>query len=406
MAPIYDQTLDLNGQELHRIVSLYPLPDFVKNASQVDVCGDENTPPNAFADTTRKLYPTHTPAATVVSTIFFNEKKASLPKLRQQLIGEKLARAAEYWQVLPAINDMFTRFDQIKSAGDTTLPNDEFAIVFDRDGVTERHYPLRNRGEVKAASDWLMQNRDKLPFDDRHKIADRVIARADKYGMSLGPARNELEKMAGMGVCAGKDAALLIRSRIRAVGHTHKPNDLQLELEKLAQLCESAPRAVQHFGALTKIAGMVDQFDHEHGLVTKYDSIIERPEDVLFGVTEKVAADVNDDLVGSVLTGNYYKKSDLEKLAVRDLADGLGDDFVDAVTNANAWVDTTKLATVVSTLPLDDAEQFDAIVSAAGIRPFATKYASVGKAISVETQIEVAKAHKPTPGALWDKIKR
>lgn len=406
MSTILDQTLDLNGQELHRIVSIYPLPEFVKNASHLDICGDQDTPPHAFADITHKRYPTHTPAATVVSTIFFNEKKAELPKTKRQLIGERLARAADYWKVMPTISDMLTKFESTKVAGDTTLANEEFAIVFtNKDGITERHYPMRNPGETKAASDWLVKNRDKLPFDDRRKIADKVLEKAAKFGLGLHDTRYEIEKMAGLGACAGKDAAALIRSRIRSVGHTHKPNALQVELEKLAQLCESAPRAVQHFGALTKIAGLVDQFDREHGLVGKYDNIIERPEDVLFGVTEKVAADVSDDLVGSVLTGNYYKKNDLEKLAVRDLADMLGDDFVDAVTNANAWIDTTKLAAVVSTLPLDDADKFDEVVAASGIRPFATKAASVGKSISVDEQIKLAKAHKPAPGSLWDRVK-
>jgi hypothetical protein len=407
MSTIFDQTLDLNGQELHRIVSVYPLPEFVKNASHADVCGDQDTPPHAFADITRKLYPTHTPAATVVSTIFFNEKKAELPKLRRELIGEKLARAADYWKVLPTINEMFTQFDSTKSAGDTALANDEFAVVFtNKDGTPERHYPMRNPGETKAASAWLLQNRDKLPFEDRRKIADRVLEKAAKFGLGLPQERHDLEKMAGLGACSGKDAAGLIRCRIRAVGHTHKPNELQNELEKLAQLCESAPRAIQHFGALTKIASLIDQFDREHGLTGKYDNIIERPEDVLFGVTEKVAADLSDDLIGSVLTGKYYKKADLEKLAVQDLADVLGDDFAGAVTNANAWVDTAKLAKIVPTLPLDDADKFDEIVSAAGIAPFATKAASVGKSISLDDQVKLAHAHKPAPGSLWDRVKR
>lgn len=406
MSTIFDQTLDLNGQELHRIVSVYPLPDFVKNASQTEICGDQDTPPHMYADVTRKLYPTHTPAATVVSSIFFNEKKASMTKTHRKMVGEKLARAAEFWKVMPAITQMFDTFDSTKAAGDTTLPDAEFAIVFKRNGVTERHCPLRNGPETAKAASWLISNRDKLPFDDRRKIADKILEKAAKFGLGLKTTRYELEKMAGLGACSGKDAANLIRNRIRAVGHTHKPNAIQVELEKLAQLCESAPRAIQHFGALTKIASVVDAFDREHGLVGKYDNIIERPEDVLFGVTEKVAMDVSDDLVGSVLSGNYYKKSDLEKLAVRDLADTLGDDFVDAVTNANAWIDTTKLAAVVSTLPLDDVDRFDEVVAASGIRPIATKQAAVGKSISLDDQMTLAQKHKPAPGSLWDRVKR
>jgi hypothetical protein len=173
---------------------------------------------------------------------------------------------------------------------------------------------------------------------------------------------------------------------------------------KLARLCEEDPDAIRHFGTLTKIAEIVDQFDREHGLHRRYDDVLQRPEDVLFAVTEKVAADLSDELVGNSMTGTYYKKADLERLPVRDLADTLGDDFVDAVTSAGAWVDTEKLAAIVPTLPLGDAELFDEVTTNAGIRPFATKTASAGHSISPQEQLELAEAHKPAPGSLWDKI--
>jgi hypothetical protein len=401
-----DQTTDLNGQQLHRILSVYPLPDFVKNASQEEVCGKDDLPPHLFADMTRRRYPIHSGPATVVSSIFFNEKKAEMNPHLAQIIEEKLEKAAEYFRVTG-----YTRRMREKVASDTTpdqtaLTDDVFAIVFEgTDGTTERHYPMRNINEVKTAAAWLVDHRADLPFEDRRQIADKVLEKAAKFGAGLPEHRHSLEKMAGLGACAGKDAAKLIRTRIYSLGHSHKPNTMQQELEKLAQLCEKDPKRIQHFADLTKIASVIDAFDRQHGLHNKYDDVIERPEDVLFAVTEKAAAEVDDSIVGNALTGNYYKKADLQRLPVRDLADNLGDDFATEVSTADAWVDTEKLASIVPTLPLGDAELFDEVVVAAGITPFATKAASAGRSISPVEQVEMAKQHKPAPGSLWDRIR-
>ncbi len=406
MSTIPDQTLDLNGQELHRILSVYPLPDFVKNASQADICGGDDLPPHLFADITRRRYPVHSGPATVVSCIFFHEKRAEINKHQAAMIERKLNKAAEYFKVAGYVRRLTEKVAEAITYDETSLPDAVFAIVFDgTDGTKERHYPLRNIHEVKTAAAWLKDHRDELPFLDRRQIADKILTKAAEFGAGLPDHRYMLEKMAGLGACSGKDAAKLIRTRIYAAGNTHQPSDLQVELEKLAKLCEDSPQAIHHFSSLTKIAEIVDQFDQETGLHRKYDDVIERPEDVLFAVTEKAAAEVDNEIVGNALTGNYYKKADLQALPIRDLADNLGKDFAQEVSTAGAWVDMDKLASIVPTLPLGDAELFDEVVAAAGIRPFATKSASVGISISPVEQVEMAKQHKPSPGSLWDRVK-
>jgi len=407
MSTISDQARDINGQELHRILSLYPLPDFVKSASQQDICGDDSLPPHLYADITRRCYPIHSGPATIISSIFFNEKKASMNKHRAALIESNLARAAEYFKVGGYMRRLTEKVASAATHEATQLPDAAFAIVFEgADGAAERHYPMRNVHEVKAAAAWLADHRDLLPFSDRHQIANKVLEKSAEFGAGLPEHRNMLEKMAGLGVCAGKDAARLIRTRMLAAGGMHKPSALQQELEKLAALCEEKPDSVRHYVPLIKIAEIVDQFDHEHGLNRKYDDILERPEDVLFAVTGKTAAELEEGIIGNVLTGNYYKKADLQSLPVRDLADNLGEDFAQVVSTAGAWVDTEKLARIVPTLPLGDAELFDEVVAAAGVRPFATKSASAGRSISPALQLEIAEQHKPAPGSLWDRVER
>lgn len=401
-----DQTLDLNGQELHRILSVYPLPDFVKNASQEDICGGDDLPPHLFADMTRRRYPIHSGPATVISAIFFNEKKASINPHQAALVETKLTKAAEYFKVVGYVRRLTEKVAEAATYDETALPDTVFAIVFDgTDGTKERHYPLRNIHEVKTAAAWLKDHRDELPFADRRQIADKILIKAAEFGAGLPDHRYMLEKMAGLGACSGKDAAKLIRTRIFAAGSTHQPSDIQTELEKLAKLCEDSPQAIHHFSSLTAIAGIVDQFDHENGLHRKYDDVIERPEDVLFAVTGKAAAKVDSEIIGNALTGNYYKKADLQAVPMRDLADSLGEDFAQEVSTAGAWVNMDKLASIVPTLPLGDAELFDEVVAAAGIQPFATKSATVGKSISPAEQVEMAKQHAPAPGSLWDRVR-
>jgi hypothetical protein len=399
-----DQTSDLNGQELHRINSVYPLPDFVKEASQLELCGDETVEPHQFADVSRRLYPCHNKAATVLSAVFFHEKRAEMTAGLATLVEGRLNAAADYFGVRGDVTELMAKVAEGQQYDETALPDSDFAVVFDAtDGTKERHYPMRNAGEVKAAADWLVQERDELPYDDRNKIATRVLQKGSVYGTDLSQHRDMLEKMAGLGMCSGKSAAVMIRTRISAIGNTHQPSELQLELEKLAQLCEGSPERIHHYVSLTKIASVVDQFDREYGLNRRYDDVIQRPEE-LFAITEKLAVELSHDLVGSPLSGNYYKKADLEHLPVSELADALGDDFTSAVAPTGGWVDTEKLANIVPTLPRGDIELFDEVASASGIMPFATKAASVGRSIPVADQVAFSAKHTPRPGSLWDGV--
>ena len=146
---------------------------------------------------------------------------------------------------------------------------------------------------------------------------------------------------------------------------------------------------------------MVDQ---ENKLINNYGKSLERPEEVIFGVTKEAVASVANDLIGSSLTGTFYKRADLEKLSVEDLSDALGDDFASAISTGNAWVDTEKLAQIVPTLPRNDMELFEAVAANAGIAPFATKTAEAQQVSAKDMQM-LAAAHGSASGSLWSRIK-
>jgi len=399
-----DQAADYNGQSIHRIISSFGAPDFVKTASRPELCGEENTAHHLFADVTRKRFPCHSPAATWMSAAFFYENQNSFNKHAAANIAKRISDSARYFKITDAVNDIIGKVTKAAEVDSSKLPDDAFAIVFETtSGEKERRLPLRNAQETKTAAAWLVKYRDDLVFEDRRQIADKIIEKATKFGADIVDHRTELEKMAGLGACSAKDATALIRSRINAIGHTHKPDDLQCELQKLAGIIEEKPSRLHHFGPLTKLAGILDQFDRTYGLQKAYGKTLQRPEDVLFGVTEKVAAELADELVGSTLTGNYYKRADLQRIPVSHFGDSLGEDFVDAISTAGAWVDTEKLARVVPTLPLGDAELFDAVVAENGIPPFATKSAAAIR-IPDAAECQLAAMHSPAPGSLWNHI--
>ncbi len=103
---VLDQRLDLNGQDIYRIVTFYGCPDFVKQASSTQVCGEPDMPIHQFAEPTRRLYPCHTAAATWLSTAFFSEKRAEFSPGMAEQIQSRLRNAAQYFKIGSSIDDL------------------------------------------------------------------------------------------------------------------------------------------------------------------------------------------------------------------------------------------------------------------------------------------------------------
>lgn len=404
---VLDQSLDLNGQELHRIISLYGAPDYVKEASSDRLCGEEGLPPHLYADPVRKLYACHTAPAVWASTAFFNEKRASLPADQAARIQQRLGETARYFHIEGDIGELKAKVARALSTDTGSLPDDLFAIVerFE-DGRTERRYPMRNSHEVQKAAEYLEQYRDQLRYADRRRVADKIMQKAAEYGTNLQQWQGTLEKLAGLGACTGQEAAELVRSRARVLRNSDAK--LRDELEKLAAMIEEKGELFKHYAPLDKLAGIVDQFDHERGLNQGYrQGILDRPEDILFGITEKVAMDLSQELVENPRTGLIYKRADLASMNLQTIGAAMGDEFASAISTANAWVDLEKLAEIVPTLPLNDAETFDGVLAAMGIAPFATKAAEAApQGLQPQEREVLATQHAPAAGSLWGRIHR
>ncbi|MFA5571865.1 MAG: hypothetical protein WDA42_02055 [Candidatus Bathyarchaeia archaeon] len=371
---VLDQNLDLSGQEKHRLFTLYNAPAFVKTAAEVLIHGDEQLAPNEYADPLRKLYPCHTKAAVWTSAAFFYDCQNELPPMRAATIEDKLLKAAEIFGIR---REVATIKQQIKDAQVddlSQLPNEKFAyVVTNEDGQSTREYPLRNALEVKKAAEYLMQYRDDMPWAMRNTFATNVLRAAEEFGAGINDVRDELEKTAGFGLCSASDVVNALKQRARAARLNSDMQDLTEGLEKLAELINNNKSSMlqrQHM-----LVEFLDDVDRRANWTTRYNSDFSRPEEVIFGVTEKSAAALASRLIGSPFTGNYYQLSDLEQLPLNKLAEVMGEDMADAVSAGGVYIDTEKLAAVIPTLPREDADMFDQLTAVCGIAPFASKTA-------------------------------
>jgi hypothetical protein len=379
MNEILDQTSDINGQLTYRLTTLFPPPDFVKNASTEAIHGtSEELPLRCYGDPASRLYPCNTKEATWVSMLFFlNNKLEDLYTTKHaQVIEERIDNLAKYWDISTHTDALKERVKVASTNPLFSLPNDEFALIIaHKDGVVERHYPLRNTLEVVKAAEYLDQFKDIIPLADRQKMAQRILEKADKHGAGLTDSQTTfLERQAGYGVCAAKDAADLIMSRVSILGRMNKDAEVRTELKAAAKACLDNAEYVRQPSALTKLAGIIDNIDRQYGFHRDYSDSFPRPEDVLFGVTVKAAQSILEDHC-ALTTGKIYKIADFRKLPLEDIRDTMGDSFADEVSAGGLTTSPDKLADIASTLPRPDAEVLDRLLVEAGVTPVAKEAA-------------------------------
>jgi hypothetical protein len=384
-----DQAHDVSGRETHRLTTLYPQPDFVKSAAQDKLVGDENLPRHLYADQRNKLYPCHTAAATWMSALFFADKQASIAPAVAESIQSRIHQAAEYFGIAGAVAELEEKIAEAAAVDINGLPDSDFAVVWVSDsGAKERHWPLRNAEEVKFASAHFKKFRDNFVFEDRHVIATKILEKAAQYGADVSEAEGTLELAAGFGACAAKVASQMIKDRVRLTQRQH--TKLAGELSKLAEAIDQNPERARTVETRLKLASAVDNFDRSTNLDRLYDAGgLPRPEEVLFAITEKVARDFMAQNVETT-TGNVYALADLEKLAVEDVREWLGDDFADAVSAGGVYMDRSKLAAIVPTLDRGMAAMLDRLMSekTAGA---VVKSASADSLLSLERLRELAR---------------
>lgn len=380
-----DHTQDISGRETHRLTTLFGAPDFVKSANKTKTHGDETLPRHVYADPRHKLYPCHSGPATWLSALFFTDKQANFNAKDAEAIRGKILDAANYFGIAGTVQETI---EKVAAANDTAvekLADDAFAIVWETGNKKERYWPMRNAAEVKCAADNFQEWRDEFVFEDRQRIATRILEKAAEYSAPLADCENTLAQSAGLGACAAKTAADMLRDRATLVARSNA--EASKEMLKLSKIVADNPEHTRQHGTLLKLAAAIDEFDRVNHLDRLYKTDdLDRPESVLFAVTEKVARDFMQQNVETT-TGNVYALDDLEKLAVDDIRNWLGDDFVDAITAGGVYVDREKIADIVPTLDRGMAALLDRLMQE-------NKLAAVAQTKQAESLLSLEKLHE------------
>lgn len=392
---IVDPCADRNKSELVRLSRLFDLPDFVKQADIDNTMHPKEPAVSVFADPVRKKFACHNAAATILSAVYFHDKSAEYPEKDRKLVQERLEKAADFFRVRPDYDAVVKTASDLHLRRGSPLPDSSYAYVLTPDdgGAKERYYPMTDAASVKVAADWLLSVRDRMPFEYRHVISNKILAKAADYGAGLGRDLDGfLEKQAGRGIPDPDEIGEMLQQRA-TISRQVSP-EWSDAITKLAVEIKTTPQISLQTDALVKLASVVEELDHNLGIRGKYTDIIRRPEDVLFGLTfQKAASDYNSLCV--LQTGKVYDKRQFGKVALDDVESLFGTDFTEAVS-CGLEVDTEKFAAVASTLPRPDAEMLESLMQAAGQHPQSLKTASFA-GLSDEVLAEAAAKYQRKP---------
>lgn len=365
---ILDPVSDTNRTELARLVKVYPFPDFVKKASLEQITDTARLPVSAYADPINKAFPCHSAAATWLSGLYYNEKKAAYKPAEQSKIEARFAQFSDYFSISSDFLTMQKQAEDLKTGHSAS--DSDFAYVWqDPQGNKERRLPIRSAEEVKMASAWLEQYRDEITFEDRHAMAKRILEKQAQFSVEIDNIEF-LEKQAGYGVCNPETVVDEIAYRAYITDNLQQKK----AAAQLAVFVRDHKRSALQIGNLVKLASCLDDLDRDIGLTGKYTGLLRRPEDIIFETTFSKAASAVDDAFTTV-TGNVYSTGDLEKVSYAALQEVFGDDLASEVSNG-VGVDAEKLAAVAHTLPLPDARLFDQFMAESQIKPQLGKQAA------------------------------
>lgn len=365
-----DQIGDVSHTELHRFNKLYGFPDFVKSAASEELTRQQ-LPISAYADTRGSgQFPCNTKTATYLSWVYFLEKRSELAPKIASFVQNRLEKFADNWGIRPQVQTLQDKHASIYRDTITELPDSAFALVWaSDDGKKERHYPLRNALEVKAAAAWFAEHRDGFAFQDRYTIANKILEKAAHFGAHIVEHEELLDRQAGKGLCEPKKVAAAIQNRVRAA--TIRP-ELAAGMQKLAAKIVATPQIALDHEALVNVARTVDQFDRIACI--KYSELCPRVEDVVFAIPFREMRKLADTAC-TTTTGSIYGREQFEKLSLEEVRGVFGDDIAEAVAYG-LKVDPEKMAEMASTLPRPDAQLLDQLMGETGQAPIAKQAAA------------------------------
>lgn len=370
MQPL-DQNNDKNGQQLYRLSRLTNLPHFVKSANSEEIYGNDELENYQFADRVHRQFPCHTAAATYISALFFMDKKAELSEDMASMLEHRIDDFAFLHGILDRISVLKEKITtEEKNA--KALSDSDYALILDPQesgsGKKEYYWPMRNILEVKKAAEALQTYQKDITYAQRQKIASRILDKVNEFNVDLSDLLSFVEKQAGLGSTTVYDVVNMLTERSKLLKFAGK-HDYANKLAEMTEKISTNPLCIHDDGQLIKLASLVDMIDRESGL-DKWISDLKPVENILFSLNVKMASDFRTNHF-SMPSGNIYNLNDIDKLKLGDIKATLGNDIAEAMSAGNLLLSPEKVAEVAPTLPREDANLFDKLLSERGIKPIA-----------------------------------
>ena len=333
----------------------YPLPDFVKKASLQELEHDE-LPANLYADDRLRLYPCHTPAATVIAAAQFCEDKNQYSKERQAYIVQGLLKHASEQGI----------YYTVKGILEYRPPEEPIEYAWEHDG--RKLFPMRNEKEASAVVDYLTQHWRKIASDVREAIARNALHILAKHRYNIGPKRTTLEKLAFAGLVDKERLLQHVKTASASIpvrkpsfeGDSYKDENWYMLLPQLQKELEHTPVYDQE--RLRLLCKAASQILGEIGAVKQPIEL----ETILTPSEVNAVADTYIELPN----GKMYKRADFRNLTASDLAEWFGPRFQAAIRDG--VVNYDWLLKEAMFLTPQEAERVSELLAEKGVRPLST----------------------------------
>ena len=384
-----DHTSDQALTDLWRFAQLYSLPDYVKQASPEVLQRKADLDSLAFADNRHRQFPCHTKAATYLSHLYFLHNMSKMASYDRDMTARRLDEYAARWQIEADVAALREKHASLQQPPE---PRDEdFMLVRKVAGKIERHYPIRNLAEVKAAGEWLHKHSDHFTFDERRAMANSLREKMAELSVSLAdPVEAHLDQLQGRGFNSPDAVLEQIDRRIKLASKKSEQAPFNAAMTKLAAQLRENPKLLTCAETSDNLCRTLDVYDRVSGLQQFYGDAIGSPEDVIYGHRTKDAAEALKDLV-TLTTGSVFHKDAFAKLSISALRDVFGGDLAGEVSDG-IGINPEKMAELAATFPRADADLLERVLADCGEKP-AYKQASAFQPLKTETLLGLAAAH-------------
>jgi hypothetical protein len=336
MADVFN---DANYSRLFNASKIVELPQFVKEAAAVEEQDFSNVPSDQFAYPSLRRYPHNSKSNTYLSRLYFDMDKTAYDKGRTALMQKSIDKAARFWGLEP----------QLQKTAAETEAGKVYSIPLEVGGQVVHTVEIESQQHFKEAVEYLYKNKTDFNYDLRRQFA-RGLYRAPKELVGkIQPEHIEyMEKAAGFGMNTRDNVGKVLLGRVCLLEGRYPEYS-----EKLTKYAMELPSKITP-AVLHKTASIIDLADRAAELHRMYGQGLQTPEEALFAVTEKTAAEVAAEMI-PLQDGNVtsYTKLKLNKSAV--------DKFFQEYFGEIPYSDETGMRDVVASLPRNDAEAFTGI---------------------------------------------